>query len=32
VLLPELDADIADIDTRLEDMEREDAISMRFRH
>ena len=31
VLLPELDADIADIDTRLEDIEREDAISMRFR-
>jgi V/A-type H+-transporting ATPase subunit D len=32
VLLPELDADIADIDTRLEDLEREDAIAMRFRH
>jgi len=32
VLLPELDADIADIDTRLEDIEREDAIAMRFRH
>jgi len=31
VLLPELDADIADIDTRLEDIEREDAIAMRFR-
>jgi len=31
VLLPELDADIADIDTRLEDLEREDAIAMRFR-
>jgi V/A-type H+/Na+-transporting ATPase subunit D len=30
VLLPELDTDIADIDTRLEDMEREDAIAMRF--
>jgi V/A-type H+-transporting ATPase subunit D len=31
VLLPELDADIADIDTRLEDLEREDAIAVRFR-
>jgi V/A-type H+-transporting ATPase subunit D len=30
VLLPELDTDIADIDTRLEDLEREDAIAMRF--
>ena len=29
VLLPELDADIADIDTRLEDLEREDAIATR---
>lgn len=29
VLLPEIDADIADIDTRLEDMEREEAITMR---
>lgn len=29
VLLPELDADIADVDTRLEDMEREEAIAMR---
>jgi V/A-type H+-transporting ATPase subunit D len=32
VLLPELDADIADIDARLEDIEREDAIAMRLRH
>lgn len=32
VLLPELDADIADVDTRLEDMEREEAIAMRVRH
>jgi V/A-type H+-transporting ATPase subunit D len=31
VLLPELDADIADIDTRLEDLEREDAIAVRSR-
>lgn len=31
VLLPELDADIADIDTRLEDLERDDAIAVRFR-
>ena len=31
VLLPEIDADIADIDTRLEDLEREDAIAVRFR-
>ena len=30
VLLPELDADIADIDTRLEDLEREDAIAVRI--
>jgi V/A-type H+/Na+-transporting ATPase subunit D len=30
VLLPELDADIADIDTRLEDLERDDAIAVRF--
>jgi len=29
VLLPELDADIADIETRLEDMEREDALTAR---
>lgn len=29
VLLPEIDADIADVDTRLEDMEREEAITMR---
>jgi V/A-type H+-transporting ATPase subunit D len=29
VLLPELDADIADIDTRLEDLEREDALVAR---
>jgi V/A-type H+-transporting ATPase subunit D len=31
VLLPELDADITDIDTRLEDLEREDAIAVRSR-
>ena len=31
VLLPELDASIADIDTRLEDLEREDAIASRRR-
>ena len=31
VLLPELDASIADIDTRLEDMEREDAVASRRR-
>lgn len=29
VLLPELDQDIADIDTRLEDLEREDAVASR---
>lgn len=29
VLLPELDADIADIETRLEDLEREDALTAR---
>jgi V/A-type H+-transporting ATPase subunit D len=29
VLLPELDQDIAEIDTRLEDLEREDAIASR---
>jgi V/A-type H+-transporting ATPase subunit D len=29
VLLPELDADIADIETRLEDLEREDALIAR---
>jgi V/A-type H+-transporting ATPase subunit D len=29
VLLPELDQDIADIDTRLEDLEREDAVATR---
>jgi len=29
VLLPELDASIADIDTRLEDLEREDAVASR---
>jgi V/A-type H+-transporting ATPase subunit D len=29
VLLPELDQDIADIDTRLEDLEREDAVAAR---
>ncbi len=31
VLLPEIDVDITDIDTRLEDLEREDAIAVRFR-
>jgi V/A-type H+-transporting ATPase subunit D len=31
VLLPELDASIADIDTRLEDLEREDAVGCRRR-
>jgi V/A-type H+-transporting ATPase subunit D len=31
VLLPELDASIADIDTRLEDLEREDALASRHR-
>ena len=31
VLLPELDFDIADIDTRLEDLEREDALASRRR-
>jgi V/A-type H+-transporting ATPase subunit D len=31
VLLPELDADIADIDARLDDMEREEAIALRTR-
>lgn len=31
VLLPELDADIADIDARLEDIEREDAATVRAR-
>jgi V/A-type H+-transporting ATPase subunit D len=31
VLLPELDASIADIDTRLEDLEREDAVASRRR-
>ena len=31
VLLPELDDSIADIDTRLEDMEREDAVASRRR-
>lgn len=31
VLLPELDADILDVDTRLEDMEREEAIATRRR-
>ena len=31
VLLPELDASIADIDTRLEDLEREDALASRQR-
>jgi vacuolar-type H+-ATPase subunit D/Vma8 len=30
-LLPELDADIADIDARLEDIEREDAATVRAR-
>ena len=30
VLLPEIDADITDIDTRLEDLEREEAIATRF--
>jgi V/A-type H+-transporting ATPase subunit D len=29
VLLPELDADIADVETRLEDLEREDALIAR---
>jgi V/A-type H+-transporting ATPase subunit D len=31
VLLPELDTSIADIDTRLEDLEREDAVASRRR-
>jgi V/A-type H+-transporting ATPase subunit D len=31
VLLPELDVSIADIDTRLEDLEREDAVASRRR-
>jgi V/A-type H+-transporting ATPase subunit D len=31
VLLPELDTSIADIDTRLEDLEREDAVAARRR-
>ena len=31
VLLPELDASIGDIDTRLEDLEREDAVASRRR-
>lgn len=31
VLLPELDASISDIDTRLEDLEREDALASRRR-
>jgi V/A-type H+-transporting ATPase subunit D len=31
VLLPELDTDIADIETRLEDLEREDALVARLR-
>jgi len=32
VLLPELDFEIADIGTRLEDAEREEAVALRFRH
>jgi V/A-type H+-transporting ATPase subunit D len=31
VLLPELDSAIGDIDTRLEDLEREDALAVRWR-
>lgn len=32
VLLPELDSEITDIGTRLEDLEREEAVALRFRH
>jgi V/A-type H+-transporting ATPase subunit D len=31
MLLPELDTEIADIGTRLEDLEREEAVALRFR-